>query len=607
MGVAFENIRAKEEGLAYFPTVSLSFSEKCFMNYGALPFEYPVDGYQPMQSDGQIKYIQSQYLCQCIENLLTYDDHLHFEDSLIIFANIFQVFVPLLIESRASHIAFVKLLLKHFNNKQDNHHHHHHHATHKHHSIPSRNDFLVQLFHFIDICLLEESQLDKKEEKKERKERGKQQLEKPQFIKKLLWEIGYRARTNSWMNDNTGSTKYLQLFYFLVKLPMIERFLASNETVFFEVLDDLFDIKLPNHNDMKSLFPIQDLYELPELHSTCSIETLSAHMQENQHTIMLIFQYLLDLQADHILFGKLKRWISLTIQKNKSMLRSIHQTNTTNVSVLFNIFSALLSYLNNDFLSDKSFFENHKNSLYYIAKSKLALGDYARVGGTSKFVTQNFPIQKEDIPPPSASCSSKNNDDGDDDNTTDGDTKVDPRTNLQMELFEFLMLLCISGVGKGLQRAGDRLSAYVETCSQMVSKNEEENDDTPSKEALAQKREAQGRICFWDKVFWLRPSMLSNLWNFSSQIAAFIHHVQSNEKLFQYIPEFFFIVMCDSFYFIRHGTNPKFDCTSNENAEKFDIYVSVLINNLSNPSITTTGMNTYFQYKFILLLLHSLT
>ncbi|KAK0098177.1 hypothetical protein PV326_010611 [Microctonus aethiopoides] len=49
MGKAFENI-TKGIGIAYFPTVSLAFTENLTANFGSTPFHYPIDGYEPLQS-----------------------------------------------------------------------------------------------------------------------------------------------------------------------------------------------------------------------------------------------------------------------------------------------------------------------------------------------------------------------------------------------------------------------------------------------------------------------------------------------------------------------------------------------------------------------------
>ncbi len=49
LGVAFRNVRTKQPSLAYFPTLSLSYAERCDLNFGGRPFAYPVAGYRPLQ------------------------------------------------------------------------------------------------------------------------------------------------------------------------------------------------------------------------------------------------------------------------------------------------------------------------------------------------------------------------------------------------------------------------------------------------------------------------------------------------------------------------------------------------------------------------------
>ena len=56
--------------LAYFPTVSLSYAERCELNFGARPFVYPVAGYLPLQSPPpQPTLSHTSYLLGCLERL----------------------------------------------------------------------------------------------------------------------------------------------------------------------------------------------------------------------------------------------------------------------------------------------------------------------------------------------------------------------------------------------------------------------------------------------------------------------------------------------------------------------------------------------------------
>lgn len=47
--MAFNNVRRFGNGLAYFPALSLSHGEHCTLNFGSTPFQYPIDGFRPLQ------------------------------------------------------------------------------------------------------------------------------------------------------------------------------------------------------------------------------------------------------------------------------------------------------------------------------------------------------------------------------------------------------------------------------------------------------------------------------------------------------------------------------------------------------------------------------
>ena len=49
-GEAFTNVRRGMPGMAYFAGVSLSYSERCEINFGGRPFQHPAEGYQPLQA-----------------------------------------------------------------------------------------------------------------------------------------------------------------------------------------------------------------------------------------------------------------------------------------------------------------------------------------------------------------------------------------------------------------------------------------------------------------------------------------------------------------------------------------------------------------------------
>ena len=50
LGVAFENIKRRIANGAYLPGISLSYAERCEVNFGNWPFMYPQEGYAPLQA-----------------------------------------------------------------------------------------------------------------------------------------------------------------------------------------------------------------------------------------------------------------------------------------------------------------------------------------------------------------------------------------------------------------------------------------------------------------------------------------------------------------------------------------------------------------------------
>jgi Kip1 ubiquitination-promoting complex protein 1 len=73
MGEAFDNIRLGP-GMAYFPTVSLAFTEKVVTNFGSTPFCYPVPGFEPIQKPPLHDVARAEQLCKWLLQLLVLFD-----------------------------------------------------------------------------------------------------------------------------------------------------------------------------------------------------------------------------------------------------------------------------------------------------------------------------------------------------------------------------------------------------------------------------------------------------------------------------------------------------------------------------------------------------
>lgn len=75
LGRAFENV-PMGAGIAYFPTVSLAFTENLTGNFGSIPFRYPIEDYQPLQAPPSIKVQQAMLLFQWLSQVIELLEHL---------------------------------------------------------------------------------------------------------------------------------------------------------------------------------------------------------------------------------------------------------------------------------------------------------------------------------------------------------------------------------------------------------------------------------------------------------------------------------------------------------------------------------------------------
>ncbi|KAJ4433729.1 E3 ubiquitin-protein ligase RNF123 [Periplaneta americana] len=69
MGKAFDNIQMGP-GMAYFPAVSLAFTENLVANFGSTPMRYPVPGFQPIQEAPFRNVAKAEQLCNWLSQLL---------------------------------------------------------------------------------------------------------------------------------------------------------------------------------------------------------------------------------------------------------------------------------------------------------------------------------------------------------------------------------------------------------------------------------------------------------------------------------------------------------------------------------------------------------
>lgn len=237
MGVAFTELK---KGMGYFPALSLSYGEKCLLNFGRRPFEHPVEGYSPLQAPTSFSSSLSRssisYLLDCLRTLLGVEKKrqhnstsAHHDDILIIGSIVFEYLAPILCQ--------------------------------EYHVVDFLYPFLISLGTDRELVaiLMEWMQLHMED------------FEWKQCVSHLLQHIGFKCRTTGLVqamkldSENAREPRStstpgrecfsaLALAVSLFRIPQILGIAVSLEGIF-SVLESLITFKQPNKTDLAVLLP----------------------------------------------------------------------------------------------------------------------------------------------------------------------------------------------------------------------------------------------------------------------------------------------------------------------------------------------------------------
>ena len=97
LGKAFSQVRRYQKGIAYFPALSLSHGERCRLNFGGRPFQYPVAGFVPLQRPPpQADLRRADFLLGALERCVECWHALPLDDALLMAHAILEDLAPLL-------------------------------------------------------------------------------------------------------------------------------------------------------------------------------------------------------------------------------------------------------------------------------------------------------------------------------------------------------------------------------------------------------------------------------------------------------------------------------------------------------------------------------
>lgn len=546
MGTAFCNIPREEFGLAYFPTVALSTGDKCFLNFGSLPLQYPIEEYSPLQGGADYQQKQIKYLCKCLKKLLSVHQNIKTqtkgeeeqqnqitqEEIIILFAIVFQYLIPLLKNTKTAHLEFVKLL----NSKK---------------LTENQINYIMQLL--LENC--------KKEEK-------------DKILSLLFWEIRYRMGVTSPLLENEKLNRFILLILKLIKIEKIAEFLHKNKGIFNLILDKCFDFHAPSNDELIEMFSDDNFYEIyiENKKDYTKHKNYQYYLKKinNYHDLMYIFlNYLLNIQKGEYLANFIDDWIHSHITKSFH-LRGYTITHNSNKiqtkMIILNFFISLLEYLQNQFQINKSQFLYHNMILLLLSEKDNFFSGLKRVGGTLNYVKKTFLINERDLSSSKAS-----------------NLLLHAQTEKLLFLFKTALI-----IGNSFDFISDFPLKKIAFLNKLKSK---ESKISFSNQGI--KRVIS--CCIWDEIFLLSPRNIPLLWNFIGQTFWFINYLQENNSLaFHYIPEVFFEVSFDLFFVVHFFCKDsfRFSLLLPENIDNLNNLISLLIRNISKNAISTTGNKT---------------
>eukprot|EP01091_Cochliopodium_minus_P011049 TRINITY_DN3069_c0_g1_i1.p1 TRINITY_DN3069_c0_g1~~TRINITY_DN3069_c0_g1_i1.p1 ORF type:complete len:699 (-),score=235.78 TRINITY_DN3069_c0_g1_i1:97-2193(-) len=377
LGVAYENIRTKVSGLAYFPSLSISHGECSLLNFGKRPFEFPVEGYEPIQQSTKIynsQLSQMKYCVECLEKLLQLnkDSFKDPQEEVVVLASLFSQLGPLLSIDYGV-ISYIVPLIEKF-------------------CVNNNVAQLISLFNYSEIYLEEHEFND---------------------LWRIVWfQITLKCsivpihQINEQKKIYNG--RWISIAKTLLTIPQyFEQFCSLK--LFSNHMEKLFIIKSPNiDQDLPSLIPRvwwADAEKFCTKEDKSDMEQsknyLNFILTEHEKNMFYITRLFIDNNKpfNRIIPGVEKdstprrlflQWARSLVDKNKLLGSEFAQmTITSNHFVLLNVYYIIL-------LALKDFFVNGVQNFPCIIWNKLNYFEFSHLGGAISHIRKENVISEED-------------------------------------------------------------------------------------------------------------------------------------------------------------------------------------------------------------------
>ena len=311
LGVAFRGVRRHTPGMAYFPALSLSHGERCALNFGGMPFRYPVSGYRPIQESPKKSLLQVGALVlevldvvacsDIVRDSLTTDEYFLMVDSLC------AKLEPALLSPYFVDGTLIPFLLERTSGEGG------------------------ELAAPRCVSLLSENLSDE---------------EISSLTRSVFGRISELCRSSFCAEGAavTGSRNhpYLRLGIALLENPRIRSTFFASEESFVEPIEGMLSQKQPNSHDLAALLPevwwegAEDAgIDEGEMKAACSsLEEAMAAVEASQVRLLLCV-----LRHSR---GTFKALLRAILSKNKGALRNVQPPGLSDNSVLTSLYYALL-------------------------------------------------------------------------------------------------------------------------------------------------------------------------------------------------------------------------------------------------------------------------
>mmetsp|Transcript_873 Transcript_873/g.3210 ORF Transcript_873/g.3210 Transcript_873/m.3210 type:complete len:1103 (-) Transcript_873:22-3330(-) len=534
MGVAFDNVRTKGPMLAYFPTLSLSYGERCEMNFGQLPLLYPVEGFAPLHEvapsvlpiarmhtaliGGLLPALVKAWPKDPLSGDVNMTANSGLAELTLALATSFDGYGPLLARERSAVVPLAELLL-----------------------ASSELEAFV-FFEAAKGCL--------------------EQHEFAKLVESLVHFLGMRACTASLLAGD-GPGPYIVLSSVLFRSSAVLPTLKQMPQKMYGLLDRLFSFRQPNENDLAAFSPtvywkeaidarpMLDKYARPEDKAALddSPAQLEAAFRERKAVIQRrvgrtmeeldqLVSLFLDSPSDEVR-NVFVDWVKDIQAANEGKNKNVPPPTLSSPALLSNLFFALCTYLMDEL--------NQQSPLtfplcYFTDPGAHDLDPASPdlVGGTFSHVCKAHPLKGAAFD----SQAYREN--------------VDKRQQLVFWLIDGALRLYHNGAGEAMSKMADRRTITSSGCSEVTrfygifkQKGELSAHDQRTLRNLLSTIHTSVRATCWDESNLFQARHKEGLSDLFAYVGRVVNRVQDLGDIYRYVPEYYLVGVCKMFHALR--------------------------------------------------------